>query len=444
MDEEFCLENSKLLTFIQIPSNFKNWDEFNDYCQRNASYQIKIKTKLYGDVVYEALHLNKVQPSVFLYTAIGSLQEVFNDVAKISFEKRNISPYVLMQRFVGCFNMLNTSISQFYIQMAQETGTYDWTNKYSPCFFDREENLFFNMIAPHLNESDNPSFAEKCFKSLFLSYSCKCRYVTFFLCFLQLFSCPFVRRDYRFRFAFFADKLLSLKENVYIHHIFLEQSIVDTSVDVSDRGADANTTRLKIFFTFDDGIPYLARLDLPHKGVKFLHINIEDENGAITDINSFKKSCSLIDENWTIEDLNHIKLSSGDVSTEIFQPLIDSFNLFDFMDSGVKTIHAEKSLDVDVLHRVEIERKFFNVAKYFAYKLHLKSLAMHFGVNIDVINDGLESPIDFSQFEQDKNFLKEKLTNIDPDFSDASEEDVFELLFDSIYSKYSNVEAKEI
>ena len=183
---------------------------------------------------------------------------------------------------------------------------------------------------------------------------------------------------------------------------------------------------------------------MPHKGVKFLHINIEDENGAITDINSFKKSCSLIDENWTIEDLNHIKLSSGDVSTEIFQPLIDSFNLFDFMDSGVKTIHAEKSLDVDVLHRVEIERKFFNVAKYFAYKLHLKSLAMHFGVNIDVINDGLESPIDFSQFEQDKNFLKEKLTNIDPDFSDASEEDVFELLFDSIYSKYSNIEAKEI
>ena len=69
---------------------------------------------------------------------------------------------------------------------------------------------------------------------------------------------------------------------------------------------------------------------------------------------------------------------------------------------------------------------------------------MHFGVNIDVINDGLESPIDFSQFEQDKNFLKEKLTNIDPDFSDASEEDVFELLFDSIYSKYSNVETKEI
>lgn len=37
--------------------------------------------------------------------------------------------------------------------------------------------------------------------------------------------------------------------------------MVDTTVDVSDRGADANTTRLKIFFTFDDGIPYLARLD---------------------------------------------------------------------------------------------------------------------------------------------------------------------------------------
>ena len=73
-----------------------------------------------------------------------------------------------MQRFVGCFNMLNTSISQFYIQMAQETDTYDWTNKYSPCFFDREENLFLNMIVPHLNESDNPSFAEKCFKSLFV------------------------------------------------------------------------------------------------------------------------------------------------------------------------------------------------------------------------------------------------------------------------------------
>lgn len=83
--------------------------------------------------------------------------------------------------------MLNTSISQFYIQMAQETDTYDWTNKYSPCFFDREENLFLNMIVPHLNESDNPSFAEKCFKSLFLSYSCKCRYVTFFFAFYSCF-----------------------------------------------------------------------------------------------------------------------------------------------------------------------------------------------------------------------------------------------------------------
>ena len=70
-------------------------------------------------------------------------------------------------------------------------------------------------------------------------------------------------------FSKLIDFMLSNFQNSSIYRIERPTSPPANSDSVSTRGAESSTTRLKIYMN-----PVLLRLDLPHKGEEFLHINI--------------------------------------------------------------------------------------------------------------------------------------------------------------------------
>ena len=62
-----------------------------------------------------------------------------------------------------------------------------------------------------------------------------------------------------------------------------------------DRCSTDFTTRLKIFLFSNNGSPTLIRIDLPHKGVPYIHYNVEtlDSSG---EENHRKIDCEIIDD----------------------------------------------------------------------------------------------------------------------------------------------------
>lgn len=54
---------------------------------------------------------------------------------------------------------------------------------------------------------------------------------------------------------------------------------LNKSIPVEKRGAKDNTTRLQLFFEHNNGDKYSVRLDLPHKGISYFHLNLESLGG---------------------------------------------------------------------------------------------------------------------------------------------------------------------
>ena len=75
-----------------------------------------------------------------------------------------------------------------------------------------------------------------------------------------------------------SDYLLTNYANVYVYNTVVENNPLEGGEVALQRGSAENTTRIKIYLTRHDDSPVLLRLDLPHKGCPYVHLNIE-ENG---------------------------------------------------------------------------------------------------------------------------------------------------------------------
>ena len=136
-----------------------------------------------------------------------------------------------------------------------------------------------NGVGIFIANVENKERLQKVFKTRLGELACQCRFMAFWVCLLQIVTCPFISKAIQHSFTDFAVCLLCNFSSVYVHHIIVEQSALNQSVKSADRGSSDNITRLKIYFTLEDAHPMLVRFDLSHKGVPYLHINVEDENG---------------------------------------------------------------------------------------------------------------------------------------------------------------------
>jgi hypothetical protein len=84
---------------------------------------------------------------------------------------------------------------------------------------------------------------------------------------------PFYNKEFKVVIENIYCKLQELMHNCYIGDFFIEYGRPE---EMSDRGSAYKTTRIQISFALNNKQGYCLRLDLPHKGVNYVHINICD------------------------------------------------------------------------------------------------------------------------------------------------------------------------
>lgn len=70
--------------------------------------------------------------------------------------------------------------------------------------------------------------------------------------------------------------------NAYIFRIEITNAPLDEKLSVEERGSEAHTTRMKIYLYDRNRVPYVVRVDMPHKGSdeeNKLHFNVETLDG---------------------------------------------------------------------------------------------------------------------------------------------------------------------
>ena len=70
--------------------------------------------------------------------------------------------------------------------------------------------------------------------------------------------------------------------NAYIFRIEIPNAPLNEKQSVEERGSEAHTTRMKIYLYDSKRVPYVVRVDMPHKGSeneKLLHFNVETIDG---------------------------------------------------------------------------------------------------------------------------------------------------------------------
>lgn len=431
MQGEFAKENITLIPpALPLPDKFQDWNKLFETIDGVQASFLEIKTSTWGNLYYRSPSSKYPYPPAFLYLDNTVLQNVYEALKDQNIEWINSNICPLCNKITAYFSSVNLSISSFYIKMAQYTRTPILT-KTCPSFIDFDKNRHINFRLPTLTENDNVDLSKKIFKSLLLEHICCCRYLSFWCGLLNIITCPAISIYTRGRFMFLMEYLLSIKENVYLHHIFVESNPVNQEHPIEERGEAQNTTRLKLYFTFEDGKPWLARFDLPHIGVPYLHINLGDKSGDPKD-----ESLSNPFKVFSAKKLNHIKLGKKDDSEEVLKILEDTFVYTNFSDEGSLLRHSPKDNDCTMLDQVILERAYFIASeKELAYlslkgKISREDFEKTFS---EIISQDVQATVTNAE-----NILKEKIKEHGDEFESLSTNDIYDLLYESVIGVYQN------
>lgn len=101
--------------------------------------------------------------------------------------------------------------------------------------------------------------------------------MAFWCCLADVLTFPACTPQEKEVLANLANYLREHYANLYVCNLAVEADGIRGGDVVEIRGSAENTTRIKMYFTRDDGAPVMMRLDLPHEGCKYVHLNIEEE-----------------------------------------------------------------------------------------------------------------------------------------------------------------------
>ncbi len=270
------LENINCPAPIELGGKWINFRTYERSDERIC--QFLITTPNHGKCLYSLNRIPQVlglESSLFLDTAQKAIEKIRKDSQDFGI----LDADVLTNAFIS----INSSITNFFLSSAQELNLFSWNAKYSPCFFDRSRILNFRgymMLDDYnLNNISKLSIGKK---YLMKDFAMQVKFLTFWVGLMDTYTFPNLNKEYRPVYANLIAFLLKEYANIYIYDIVTESSPVTDSDNSSTRGSSSNTIRLKIFFTTGDDTPRLIRLDLPHEGHPYVHLNIHtyksDEN----------------------------------------------------------------------------------------------------------------------------------------------------------------------
>lgn len=277
LDNNSTIENEEWLV-CTLPQEVQNLSQLYDIChtsQKETTFYIT--TPRYENLEYVAMRSQQI-PNIDVNRILLILQPHF-----IAFKADKIQEsYInLVDRLLGSFISINTELTNFFLNLANEAGSFSWDEKYGPCFFDRERfSAVRGMIvdielqAHHIGRYT--STMRDTAKAILMSLLYQCGFLTFWCCLVDILSFPGSDEKEKAVMKNLSDYLLTNYANVYVYNIAVENNPIESGDLALNRGSTENTTRIKIYLTRYDDSPVLLRLDLPHKGCPYVHMNIEE------------------------------------------------------------------------------------------------------------------------------------------------------------------------
>lgn len=218
---------------------------------------------------------------------IFMMDEVHRLLNNISFDLERDVIYEnikILRRINNIIIYLNSSVCDFGIKMAQANDNFNFQSKYMPGpliigYLEDCIQLWSVYLYDYVNyEREEPS------KMLSLKLRAdidfiknKINFLEFMISIICIINSPFYKDEYKKPLYKMYNAIQELMFNCSIGSFFIEHGKVSSPHE--SRGAIDRTTRIQILFILDNKRPYSLRVDLPHKGEEYVHLNIEDSSG---------------------------------------------------------------------------------------------------------------------------------------------------------------------
>lgn len=288
-----------------------------------------------------SLHLSALQPQFCAFKA----------------DKIQLSYVALVDWLLASFIFINTDLTSYFFNRAYEDGSFNWNGKYGPCFFDRER---FSQVRDRIiglemqarNHGGYTSTMEDTAKAILMSLLYQCGFLAFWCCLADIMTFPGCEEEEKAVLENLSSYMLANYANVYVYNTVVENNPLEGGEVALQRGSAENTTRVKLYLTREDGSPVLLRLDLPHEGCPYVHLNIE-ENG----------------------DNNHIPLSGeahGDEYDHVFDNLEKALLRYNF--NVTEYVHSPVAQDEVIIKDMRYRTALLNYAPCSFYCLAFSDL----------------------------------------------------------------------
>lgn len=272
----------------QIESDIEQFRNLKTLTDNDKIYYIK------DNIFY--LNFEKTYFPVDTYCNCGVMAMDFISIKESFSNIRSISNCIGTDNIIKCFNhlseitskiiFLNQSISSLAITKAQTLDEFSFSKKYMPSplligdvhgikdfwrifcldYIDIESDEMKRMLA--LKIRSDVDFLKK-----------KIRFLEFQHAIISILGSPFYEYEYKDILYTIYSKIQELMHNCLVIDMYIDFLPVNSRIPISTRGAKERTTRIQIIFSLPNQSYFNLRLDLPHKGMEYIHINIHDENG---------------------------------------------------------------------------------------------------------------------------------------------------------------------
>ena len=340
MSDQFSSSYDELLDY-ELPIEAETKEKLLAICKQSPSNIIYVSTPQFADLKYvneRSVQIANIDTSLHL----SSLQRQYNDFKN---NVTNLSYVEIVDKLLAAFICINTDLTLFFVNKADNEDSFSWNEKFGPCFFDRERFVSIRWDICLLTMEDlkgriSHDQTEVIAKCLLMSLLYQCGFLAFWCCLADVATFPGNTLQEEEVLGNLTNYLLKNYYNLYLYNLTVECSDIKGGDSIDKRGSSENTTRIKLYFTKEDGEPVLMRLDLPHEDCPFVHLNIEEG-----------------------ESNTHIPLSNRTTGNEydhVFDSLSKALLRYDF--NAADYYHSPVAVDKEIIKDMRFRTALFSYA----------------------------------------------------------------------------------
>ncbi|MGC7871826.1 hypothetical protein ACPUYX_09900 [Desulfosporosinus sp. SYSU MS00001] len=325
MYEKICL-----LEILSLRSNFDwNQDDFqlllideldNFYAERILKVYDHSKEIMLIDGQHQVKVSKHIQP--LAYNVRKEYKGIKQDLRKllISIDNNSSDIYIHVQNILHSFGFINTSLITHYTERLQNQDKLCKHGLINPGK-DGFTILQALKLFTHIHTKTEIKIL---LKSLIYSFISKLNFVYFLFIINTCITSPFQSQKIKTGLEKLFDIFYKELEDIDIYWIDIN-SPLNIKSNIHSRGRVDNTTRITLYF-LKGFSSYKIRLDLAHKGVDYIHINMDSDtikNISYVDLSEFENALDLIDKDKSIILYKELTKFDSQMRKNFFHPEIE-------------------------------------------------------------------------------------------------------------------------